>query len=174
VLIDQWLEPEAFVTWRRRLELERLARNLTPGRRDALVALLSFLGPDGLYPSDETVGKRAGVSARTVRRARTDARALGLLTWQPTRKLVAGRWRQGSNRYEVLLPSRPVCPRPPGGQKVRQRKAISIQRLIGAVPANFPSLAEIARQRLAVIFGDGRKQHAISPHIAPPAIKPPA
>lgn len=95
-----WLEPEAFPAFRRRLKAERIARNLTPARRDALLALLAFYGPEGLYPSDATVAAATGCSARTVRRARADAVALGL-RWDRTRKLVNGRYRQGPNRYWI-------------------------------------------------------------------------
>ncbi len=98
-----WLEPEEFPAWRRRLELERRAHNLTLHRQKALETLLAFWGAEGLFPSDAAVAGLAGVSERTVRRARVDARELGLLTWQRTRKLVAGRWRQGPNRYIVAV-----------------------------------------------------------------------
>jgi len=114
-----WLEPEEFPAWRRRLELERHARNLTLHRQKALTTLLAFWGAEGLFPSDAAVAELAGVSARTVRRARVDARELGLLTWQRTRKFVAGRWRQGPNRYAVAIPASPVCP---GGQRGQQRQ----------------------------------------------------
>ena len=115
-----WLEPEEFPAWRRRLELERRAYNLTLHRQKALRELLAFWGGEGVFPSDAAVAGLAGVSERTVRRARVDARELGLLAWQRTRKLVAGRWRQGANRYTILIPSTPVCPS--GGQPGRQRQ----------------------------------------------------
>ncbi len=115
-----WLEPEEFPAWRRRLELERRAHNLTLHRQKALGTLLAFWGAEGLFPSDGAVAGLAGISERTVRRARLDARELGLLTWQRTRKLVAGRWRQGPNRYTVTVPAGPVCS---GGQAGRQRQA---------------------------------------------------
>ncbi len=114
-----WLEPEEFPAWRRRLELERRGHNLTLHRQKALGTLLAFWGAEGLFPSDAAVAGLAGVSERTVRRARVDARELGLLTWQRTRKLVAGRWRQGANRYSVVIPAGPVRP---GGQRGRPRQ----------------------------------------------------
>ena len=92
-----WLEPAEFPAWRLRVEAERLAGNLTATRKDALKAMLRFVGDAGLFPSDATVAVAVGCSARTVRRARGDAHALGLLTWKHTRKLVDGRWRQGPN-----------------------------------------------------------------------------
>ncbi len=136
-----WLEPEEFPAWRRRLELERRAHNLTLHRQKALTTLLAFWGAEGLFPSDAAVADLAGVSARTVRRARVDARELGMLTWQRTRKLVAGRWRQGVNRYSVVIPARPVCS---GGQPGRPRQERKKQEAIyggGAALAEFTRAA---------------------------------
>lgn len=134
-----WLEPEEFPAWRRRLELERRAGSLTLHHRDALRALLSFQGEGGLFPSDAAVAQLAGVSERTVRRARVDARELGLLTWQRTRKLVAGCWRQGPNRYAVAIPARPVCP---AGQCGRPRQESKKQE---AIQRGSTALAEFTR-----------------------------
>jgi len=134
-----WLEPEEFPAWRRRLELERRGHNLTLHRQKALTTLLAFWGGEGLFPSDIAVADLAGVSARTVRRARVDARELGLLTWQPTRKLVAGRWRQGPNRYAVVIPAGPVCP---GGQPGRPRQ---VSKKKEAIYGGNTALAEFTR-----------------------------
>jgi hypothetical protein len=152
-----WLEPESFPVWRKRLDLERRSGNLTPARMLALRALLSFIGADGLFPSDAAVADLSGLSVSTVQRARRDARGLGLLTWERTRKLVDGRWRQGSNRYTIATPERPVCP---AGQSDRQRQGSSKKEAYSrqpdaapVVPAGFPSLAAIARTRQAA-FAD--------------------
>jgi len=137
-----WLEPEEFPAWRRRLELERRAHNLTLHRQKALGTLLAFWGAEGLFPSDAAVAGLAGVSERTVRRARVDARELGLLTWQRTRKLVAGRWRQGPNRYIVTVPAGPVCAS--DGQPGRQRQARKKQEAFqdgGVALAEFTQVA---------------------------------
>ncbi len=138
-----WIEPEEFPAWRRRLELERHARNLTLHRQKALGTLLAFWGAEGLFPSDAAVAELAGVSERTVRRARVDARELGLLTWQRTRKLVGGRWRQGPNRYAVAIPAVPVCP---AGQRGRQRQ---VGRKQEARYEGGAALAEFTRQAAA-------------------------
>lgn len=113
-----WLEPLEFSHWRQRVKLERQAGNIPPAQRDALWELLTFHGEEGLWPSDKAVAERACVSISTVRRARKTARELGMLRWEPTRKLVAGAWRQGPNRYQILVPETPVCP---GVQKERRR-----------------------------------------------------
>ena len=134
-----WFEPEEFPAWRRRLELERRAHTLTLHRQKALTTLLAFWGAEGLFTSDAAVADLAGVSERTVRRARVDARELGLLTWQRTRKLVAGRWRQGPNRYAVAIPASPVCP---DGQAGRPRQ---VSKKKEAIHGGDAALAEFTR-----------------------------
>jgi len=136
-----WLEPEEFPAWRRRLELERRAHNLTLHRQKALGTLLAFWGAEGLFPSDAAVAELAGVSERTVRRARVDARELGLLTWQRTRKLVAGRWRQGANRYNVVIPARPVFSGGQPGRRSQGRKKQEARYDEGAALAEFTRVA---------------------------------
>lgn len=118
----QWLEPAEFAPWRKRLDVERRAGNLTATRQLALRAVLAFVGADGLFPSDAAVAALAGCSSRTVRRARHDARALGLLAWERTRKLDGGRWRQGPNVYRVNVPTTPVCSGGQSGRQVEQKR----------------------------------------------------
>ncbi len=157
-----WLEPEDFPAWRRRLELERRARNLTLHRQKALGTLLAFWGAEGLFPSDAAVASLAGVSERTVRRARVDARELGLLTWQRTRKLVAGRWRQGPNRYAVVVPVGPVCSdgqpgRPRQGskkQEARYKEDVALVALTQAA-AGMPDLLAARRAANEVRWRSG-------------------
>jgi hypothetical protein len=122
-----WLEPADYHAWRQCLDLERRAGHLTLHRKLALETLLTFGAledADGLFPSDEAVAERAGISARTVRRARKDAREMGLLTWARTRKMVDGQWRQGPNQYSIKLPDTPVCDIP-GGQRAPRMKKVS-------------------------------------------------
>ena len=68
-----WLEPEEFPAWRRRLELERRAHNLTLHRQKALGTLLAFWGAEGLFPRrgrGGTCGRlRAHCAVRTGGRA---------------------------------------------------------------------------------------------------------
>lgn len=177
-LFDAWLEPEHFPTWRRRLRLEWQACTLTLHRREALAALLTFVGDAGLFPSDAAVAERAMCSARTVRRARADARELGLLTWQRRRKLVNGRWRQGSNDYTVHIPARPVCSRPDGqdGRGVRKKEKKEANGIAAAeklgVPIGFPSLAEIAQRRQGAILEAWQSRRSLE-NLADPNPKAP-
>lgn len=155
-----WLEPAEFTAWRMRVKAEHLARNLTPARRDALVALQAMICTGDTEPTDEAVAALAGCSSRTVRRARADAHDLGLLSWQRTRRLVAGAWRQGPNNYSVRLPDRPVYP---AGQDGRARQGRKERRAYEArqparivVPPNAAeALAAIAARR-AVQLGLAR------------------
>ena len=106
-LVDHldWIEPEEWPEWRRRLAVERAAGRLPALRRDALLALLVCLG-EREDPSDAEVAERAHCSERTVRRARVDAREAGLLGWRRTKRLVGvgRRLCLGRNVYEIRLP----------------------------------------------------------------------
>ena len=159
-LAGGWLEPAEFPAWRRRVDAECVAGNLTAARKDALKAMLRFVGDAGLFPSDATIAAVVGCCARTVRRARADAQRLGLLTWEHTRKLVDGRWRQGPNHYAVQVPTRPVCP---GGQRVpRGSKEVS-KRPTGALTMALqlsPEQVQAAREGLARVRQTREAVHA--------------
>ena len=163
-----WLEPAEYAPWRRLLEIERRAGHLTPHRRDCLRALLCFFGTEGLWPSDQAVADLAGHSVSTVRRARLDARALGLLTWAHTRKTVAGRRVQGPNCYTIRVPS-PLACSDVQRERVRQvkKKTIANPRQVAPTRANprqftpsgtnadaraaLAALAAVAARRMAAI-----------------------
>ena len=158
----QWLEPAEYAAWRRRIAAEHAGRHLTHARRAALLALVTCLSTN-TEPTDANVAKMSCTSPRTVRRARQDARALGLLSWDRTRRVVAGRWRQGANAYVLALPTTPVCS---GGQLGRARQerkdgkgptmgAQAQIAAIGGVPLGFPTLAQIAARRMAGMWGRG-------------------
>lgn len=152
-----WLEPAEWSAWRRRVAAERAAHNLTPGRRDALLALLTCLST-GTQPTDAEVARLACCCVRTVQRAREDGRRLGLLSWQGTRQLVAGAWRRGPNAYAVHMPAAPVCPT---GQGVRARKEGRKKEAWegGKPPTLFPqpaalaALAEVRKRREGLLAG---------------------
>lgn len=157
-----WLEPQEFSDWRMRVRAEHMGRNLTPARRDALVSLVGLMCAGDDSPTDAAVAALAGCSARTVRRARADAHALGLLNWERTRRLVCGAWRQGRNRYFLRMPDGPVCP---AGQRVRavgknqvKKGAQEAVRTVEATLALFgiPSLEEARAQLEAINRARGR------------------
>ena len=151
-----WLEPEEYAAWRRRLAAETVARNLTAARRECLAELLRRLAL-GHDPTDAEIARATGHGERTVRRARADARRLGLLTWRHTRRLVQREWRQGPNVYAVHVPAGPVCP---GGHAGRAKRAEKKERL-DRVPqsAALAALAAIAKRReVALAHGAVRLQ----------------
>jgi hypothetical protein len=143
-----WLEPGEWTAWRLRVKAEHLGGNLTPARRDALVALVGLQCAGDTEPTDEAVAALAGCSARTVRRARADARELGLLSWTRTRRLVCGAWRQGPNRYDLRMPASPVCR---GGQDGRTRQTRKKDRTQERVRAPFLAVPAGAAEALAAV-----------------------
>ena len=62
-----------------RLEAERRAGRLPIARRDALLVVLTLKEANGSPVSDVVAAELARCCARTVRRARADAKRLGLL-----------------------------------------------------------------------------------------------
>lgn len=98
-------------------------------------ALLKRLSTDGQCdPAHETIAADVGCCARTVRRATSAMRALGLLRWR--RRLVRVGWRcaQTSNSYLLVATAAlPDC----GGQTGRETRKESFP------PAAPPSLAAI-------------------------------
>ena len=72
-----WIDPTDLL-WLR-LEAERRAGRLPIARRDALLVVLTLKEASGAPVSDAVAGELAGCCARTVCRARADAKRLGLL-----------------------------------------------------------------------------------------------
>ncbi|WP_264716334.1 helix-turn-helix domain-containing protein [Limobrevibacterium gyesilva] len=138
-----------------RIRQEWQAGNLTRTEKDALLALVCYDGPAGLFPSDATVAGLASCSDRTVRRARAKARTLGLLTWSHTSQLVRGRRRQGPNQYEARVPAEPVRPAP-GGQAGRRIKKVRKKE-----PRTILALLPLEAARAALAASVERRQHAI-------------
>jgi len=148
--------------YRRPLDREKRARfryllnawhrggRLTRAARDVGEALLRRLGTDGQCdPCHATLANDAGCCDRTVRRATSSMRDLGLLRWQT--RLVRAGWRaeQTSNAYELVpaLAAPPVLPRARcGGQNVRESQNVLIQPLL---PLPSPEEAAAAQAALA-------------------------
>ena len=151
-----WLQSEEWSAWRLRVRAEHLGSNLTPARRDALYALQGLLCAGNGQPTDADVAALAGCSTRTVRRARADAQALGLLSWQQTRRLVGGMWRRGPNTYTLRVPGGPVS----SGQAGRARKAE--RKKVAQEAVALPTATE-ARAALAAIAARRAVQLGIAP-----------
>lgn len=104
--------------WTARVDAERAIGNLTRSYKDVLLALPTFRGHGGeIFPSHESIARRARVSVRTVERALNHARFLGMVHW--FRRDIRRGWRKlrTSNRYFLMVPAgravegrRPVFP----------------------------------------------------------------
>jgi hypothetical protein len=157
-----WIPAEQWPAWRLRVRAEAAVGNLTRARRDALTALLGLLCTGDVEPSDAEVAEVAGCSTRTVRRARADARALGMLRWTRTRQLRGERLVQGRNRYQIAVPNGPVCPKPTDqtdrksaqGRQKERREAREAPRTAANMPVHVAATAlEAIRRRRAAQLG---------------------
>jgi hypothetical protein len=145
------------------LNAHRQARRLTRAARDVGGALLKRLGENGhLDPSYRTLARDADCDPRTVGRALTAMRALGLIRWD--RRIVRSGWRaeQTSNAYELLTMATEPEPLPRSGfrcdgQNARETRFVLIQKPDFEVREAQAALAR-ARQRMeARMLGKGRK-----------------
>lgn len=78
------------------------SRQITGKAHIVLMALASFQGHKGLFPSHESIAGRAGCSVRTVIRALETAYSLGIVERTRQRIRRAGRVVNGPNRYRLL------------------------------------------------------------------------
>jgi len=74
-------------------------KKITPSQKDVLIALVSFFGKKGCFPSHLALAVEAGVSPRTVAKVLKEARLRGWIDWTNER---IGR-RQSSNRYRLTI-----------------------------------------------------------------------
>lgn len=95
-------------TWTEAVEAHAKVRNFSPRERDALLALESYRGRGGLYPSHARIAERGGCKPKTVQRAVRQAEHLGLLTSHERREWRRGRWVRTSNSYRLTVPGEPV------------------------------------------------------------------
>ncbi len=140
-------------TWFQRVDLECRARNLTRGERDVIRALGRLMLMGDHAPSEARLASEAGVSKRTVSRAKARARALGLLAWD-RRHAGAGLRRELPCAYRAEAPAGPVVRRERqkgAGQSLStERRGIEAQ--IAALPPVTPGLLALwERRRLARI-----------------------
>lgn len=151
----QWLEPDIFAAWRKRVCDEWRMRHMHRAERDAAHALAGLMAAGDPCPTDSAVADLAGCCRRTVIRARQKLRDARMLAWRPTWRVIGGRNRRGPNDYQVSVPDRPVSDTvsQQGKAKVRKRlvdKALDAGRQLAAlaVPAaEVAKAAEMARAR---------------------------
>jgi len=145
------LDREQRARFRYLLEMHYRAGRVPAKQHRVGEALLKRLGIDGRCdPTQATLASDAGCKPRTVRRAITTLRGLGLLRWQT--RLVRAGWRaeQTSNAYELAptLAAPPVLPHARcGGQSGRETP----RELIRPVPLPSPAERQAALEALARI-----------------------
>jgi hypothetical protein len=94
--------------WAARVGHEHNAGNLTAAFYRVMIALRSFRGRGGIFPSHAEIAKRAKCDVRTVERALKHGQTLGLVSWIERRVRVGWRSLRTTNLYRLLLPAGPV------------------------------------------------------------------
>jgi len=130
------LPPPEWTAHYRRLDEERRAGWISGGECRALEALARIVASGEDDPTNADIAVLAGVSARTVRRARAKGEARGLLFVAAQFVLVDGRRQQRANRYVLKVPAGPLFPKPRrGGQAGRpsrvERKQEALKDEVG-------------------------------------------
>ena len=139
-------------TWPRRLEDERRCRNIPGDQARALLELWRCCIRGDDMPSEARVANLAGVSKRTVARAKVTGRALGLLLWERQWVVADGLRHELPCSYRIEMPAPPCIRREcqsgalPGSTSKARGPTRSVQQQIAAMP---PVTAEI-RMLLAV------------------------
>ena len=98
-------------TWPRRLDCERRAGNITGDRARVLLVLWRCCIRGDDMPSEARLADLAGVSKRTVCRAKAAGRALGLLAWERQWAVLDGLRQERPCSYRVETPTAPVVRR---------------------------------------------------------------
>jgi len=144
------LDREQRARFRYLLTAHRRARRISPLTEIVGNALVRRLGVTGQCdPAHDTIAADAGCCARTVRRALTALKALGLVVWQC--RLVRTGWRvaQTSNSYVLAIGATPPSitpnrPFPTAGQSGRE----TLQSVFKPMPP--ASATEIAAAQSAL------------------------
>ena len=133
-------------SWPRRLDCERRAGNISGDQERALRALWQCCIQGDDAPSEARVANLAGVSKRTVARAKVTGRALGLLAWERQWAVLDGLRQERPCSYRVKTPTAPVVrrERQAGALPVRTKEVRgptrSAQQQMAALP---PVTAEL-------------------------------
>ena len=148
--------------WLARVDVERRTGNLTALHAEIARALARRLGVDGqLDPSHATIATDAGCGERTVRRALTAMRDIGLISWE--QRLVRRPWPAGgsgatraeqtSNAYVLQVPTRLARLRPKRPIQLRLRCGgqVGHETQIPMIPSAMPTLDEAELRRLTAI-----------------------
>ena len=150
------LDRERRARFRYLLNAHHRGGSLTRAARDVGEAMVRRLGTDGRCdPAHATLAADAGCCDRTVRRATSVMRDLGLLRWQTRLVRVGWRAEQTSNAYELVptLAAPPVLPRARcGGQNVRAIHSVKDSPLLSPRAQDEAARQSARRQILALGF----------------------
>ena len=118
-------------TWHSRVENERRVGNIPHGQALALRALGRLMMMGDAEPSEARIAAEAGVSLRTVQRAKQTGRGLGLLEWCRQFATADGLRQEKPCAYRPEMPAAPVVRRDrhSGGRK-KEVKNKQMQRSI--------------------------------------------
>jgi len=95
-------------------------KEITPYQKDVLVALVSYFGKKGCFPSHTTLAVEAGVCPRTVAKVLKEARLRGWLDWTNER---IGR-RQSSNRYRFIIDNKTIAKIRDAVEAIKKKTAV--------------------------------------------------
>ena len=94
---------ETITSFHRQLGYLSREKKISHVTNRVLAVLASFLGPDGLFPSHESIAERTGCHRRTVIRALERAYELGIVERTHQRTRLDGKWVRTSNRYRLIV-----------------------------------------------------------------------
>ena len=94
---------ETITSFHRQLGYLSREKKISHVTNRVLAVLASFLGPDGLFPSHESIAERTGCHRRTVIRALERAYELGIVERTHQRARLDGKWVRTSNRYRLIV-----------------------------------------------------------------------
>lgn len=126
--------------WPHRLDNERRCGNIPGDQARALLELWRCCIRGDDMPSEARVADLAGVSKRTVSRAKATGRALGLLAWERQWAVVDGLRQERPCSYQVEMPAAPCIRRErqsgarPGSIRKASGPTRSVQQQIAALP----------------------------------------
>lgn len=142
-----------------RLDLERRAGNISGDQARALAALLALVLGGDYEPSEARIASEAGVSRRTVQRAKATGRALGLLAWDRQWRVEDGLRRERPCAYRVEEPTGPVVRRPRRERQAGARTVpLSVERQLALLPVpTAEHLAANAERMRRIAAGDWRR-----------------
>jgi hypothetical protein len=147
------LDREGRARFRYLLNIHHRARRLSRATRDVGEALLRRLGSDGQCdPAQGTLAQDAACCGRTVRRAISRLRDLGLLDWQL--RLIRAGWRveQTSSQYRLLITEQTALPFPAcdgqRGRGIRRDSIVISSPAVSGYAMDTTKAALMARQRV--------------------------